>query len=205
MLDEEDLTEEKRRLREEINARRNALLPHVRTAKSHEAIERLERLPAYRACQYPLIYIAMASEVQTLPLVDRRLAQTLKVTVPKVEGESLGLYEIESVAELAPGVWGILEPQAGSARPADIARIDVVVMPGVVFDPSGHRLGYGKAYYDRMLRSLEHPVIKIALAFEVQMAHRVPAEAHDVHVDFIVTEDRAIDCAAVRAQELEQA
>jgi 5-formyltetrahydrofolate cyclo-ligase len=203
MPDEDDLTEEKSRLREEINARRNALLPHVRTAKSHAALERLEALPAYGTCKYPLIYIAMASEVQTLPLVDRRLAQGRSVTVPKVEGESLGLYEIESVGELAPGVWGILEPQAGQERPAEVARIDVVVMPGVVFDAAGHRLGYGKAYYDRMLRSLAHPVVKIALAFEVQMAHRVPAEAHDVHVDFVVTEERTIDCAAVRTQELE--
>jgi 5-formyltetrahydrofolate cyclo-ligase len=203
MLDEEDLSEEKGRLREEINARRNALLPHVRTAKSHAVIERLEALPAYRGCQYPLVYIAMASEVQTLPLVDHRLAEALKVAVPKVEGESLGLYEIESVNELAPGVWGILEPQAGQERPADIERIDAVVMPGVVFDASGHRLGYGKAYYDRMLRSLGHPVVKIALAFEVQMVHRVPAEAHDVHVDFVITEDRTIDCAGVRTQELQ--
>lgn len=202
IIDEDELAAQKRRMREEMNARRNALLPHARTAKSHAIAERLGGLPAYADAQYPLIYVSMPSEVQTLPLIDSRLAAGRPVAVPKVEGEGLAMYEIASVSDLAPGVWGILEPQPEVAVLADPDRVDVVVIPGVVFDLEGHRLGYGRAYYDRLLRLLGGHAAKVALAFEVQLARAVPSEPHDVHMDYVITEDRLIDCARMRDQGL---
>lgn len=205
MSDEQDLdelTSQKARLREEANVRRNALLPHVRTQKSHAIIERLRSLAVYDKARKPLIYVAMPSEVQTLPLIASRIGQGLPVAVPRVEGENLGLYEISAIGDLKPGVWGILEPEQPGARPVALEDVDVVILPGVVFDPVGHRLGYGKAFYDRLLSRLSHPVTKVALAFEVQLVRAVPSEPHDATMDFIVTEERTIDCRSARDQAL---
>lgn len=189
----------KRRLREDADVRRNALLSHVRTAKSHAALDRLRALQAYAGSLYPFVYVALPSEVQTLPLIDERLSEHLTVVVPCVQGDDLGLYEIDAVNDLSPGVWGILEPDGRLARPARLGEIDLAVIPGVVFDPAGGRLGYGKAYYDHLLARLDPLVVKVGLAFEVQLVRAIPAEPHDVHMDFVITEERTIDCAAVRA------
>lgn len=198
IFDQDELAAQKRRLREEVNARRNSLLPHARTAKSHDIMQRLRALPAYDNGRYPLVYVSMPSEVQTLTLIDQRLAAGKPLAVPKVEGDGLALYEIRAVSDLVPGVWGILEPEPEKARPADPDMVDVVVIPGVVFDLEGHRLGYGRGYYDRLLKQLGGHAAKVALAFEAQLARAVPSEPHDVHMDFIITEDRTIDCAKVR-------
>lgn len=202
MVFEEELATHKRRLREEVNARRNSLLPHVRTAKSHAIVRRLKGLAAYDQARYPLVYVAMPSEVQTLTLIDERLSAGKPVAVPKVESDGLALYEITAVTDLAPGVWGILEPQSENVRPADEQRIDVIVIPGVVFDPAGHRLGYGRGYYDRLLRRLGQGATKVALAFEIQLVRAVPSEPHDVHMDYIITEERTIECVRVRDEGL---
>jgi len=79
----------------------------------------------------------------------------------------------------------------------DIADIDLVIVPGVVFDKSGHRIGYGHGYYDRFLDNLEKinkNAVKVGLAYDFQIADKVPIEKHDVPVDKIVTEKRIIRC-----------
>jgi 5-formyltetrahydrofolate cyclo-ligase len=74
----------------------------------------------------------------------------------------------------------------------DVAAIDWVLVPGVAFDLAGHRIGYGGGYYDRLLPTLREDAPRIAGAFELQIVERVPASAHDLKVDAIVTEARTI-------------
>ena len=89
--------------------------------------------------------------------------------------------------------FGILEPDP-EVYPVTVEpnEIGVVFVPGVAFDRLGHRLGYGKGYYDRWLRGAS-ALEKIGLAFSFQVLERLPAEAHDVRLDLLVTEQDVLE------------
>ena len=74
-----------------------------------------------------------------------------------------------------------------------LKSIDLIIVPGVGFDPCGNRIGHGKGYYDSLLRHARN-TLKIGLAFEFQIQEKIPVEDHDVHVDTIITEKRIITC-----------
>jgi 5-formyltetrahydrofolate cyclo-ligase len=96
--------------------------------------------------------------------------------------------------DAVPGYRGIPEP-GGHCSLIDIATIDWVLVPGVAFDPDGHRIGYGGGYYDRLLPLLRAGARRVAAAFELQLVERVPAASHDVTVDAVVTEARSLSIA----------
>ncbi|MDP7322999.1 MAG: 5-formyltetrahydrofolate cyclo-ligase, partial [Candidatus Woesearchaeota archaeon] len=106
----------------------------------------------------------------------------------------LQLSEIKNFNELEPKTWGILEPKDEFIRKFDIENVDLVIIPGIVFDQNGHRIGYGYGYYDRFLKKLDKNVVKIGFGFEFQIVDKIPEEKHDVPVDIMVTEKRVINC-----------
>jgi 5-formyltetrahydrofolate cyclo-ligase len=98
--------------------------------------------------------------------------------------------ELKSLDELETSTFDILEPREDSIRPVQPGDTDVAIVPGIAFDRTCHRIGYGGGYYDRFLARFRGN--KIALAYEVQLYDSIPAEPHDLSVDIIVTEDRTI-------------
>ena len=86
----------------------------------------------------------------------------------------------------------IAAQRAIEAAKIDPKEIDLIIVPGIVFDLRGFRIGYGEGYYDRLLKSAGVP--KIGLAYEFQMRDKLPKESHDVCVDKIITENRIIEC-----------
>jgi len=114
-----------------------------------------------------------------------------KVFYPRVEGLDLGFYEVPRRQDLVLGAFGVLEP-APAEGPAR-SGFDLVVVPGVAFDLRGHRLGYGKGYYDRWLSGKRGGIL-VGLAFDLQIVDELPAEKHDQQLDYIVTETRFIPC-----------
>ena len=91
---------------------------------------------------------------------------------------------------LEAGVWGIEEPVAGApVVPYD--SVDLIVVPCLAIDPSGQRLGYGRGYYDRTL-CLTTRAVSVAVAFDFQLVAEIPCEAHDVAVDWVVTDTRTL-------------
>ena len=94
--------------------------------------------------------------------------------------------EVDDLAALSKGAFGLLEPKGGLT--ASVADLDLMVVPGVAFDRTGHRLGYGKGFYDRELHATGFSGVLIGFCFEFQLLDRLPAESHDVPVDYIVTE-----------------
>ena len=123
-------------------------------------------------------------------MIGRALAEGKRVALPKVKGMELELYEIGNFdLDVAPGAWGIPEPEHG--RPVKIEDIGLIVVPGAAFDESGNRIGYGAGFYDKLLLSYRGRTA--ALAFELQIVTAVPADPHDIPVQKIVTEKRVID------------
>ena len=120
-----------------------------------------------------------------------------RIALPRVNAGSrlLDLCAVTDVAnDAVSGFRGISEPGA-HCELLPVGAIDWVLVPGVAFDPEGHRIGYGGGYYDRLLALLPPGARRVAGAFEVQVVDRVPAAAHDLAIDVLVTESRSLTIA----------
>jgi 5-formyltetrahydrofolate cyclo-ligase len=182
-------------LRREILARRDALDPPTRARLSEAALERVQTLGAFRRASVVFGYASFGSELETRPLLKQVLASGRTLVLPRVDREArrLALHEVRDLdAELRPGTWGIPEPVPARCRLAAPEGIDFVLVPGLVFDTNGGRIGYGAGYYDRLLGSwpdVAPPLV--AAAFDLQVVPAVPVLPTDRRVDFVVTESKA--------------
>jgi len=125
-------------------------------------------------------------------LIERNTA----LAYPRVEDGTLRLafHRVDGPGDLAPGAFGIPEPDP-QAPIVPLASIELVVVPGLGFDPRGYRLGWGKGYYDVTLADCTH-ALKVGLAFECQVVPEVPTDWNDVPMDIIVTENGMRRCSA---------
>ncbi len=144
------------------------------------------------------LYVSFRSEVDTHGLIEQLLAEKKIVTVPLVslhDRKMTAIRLLDPKNDLIPGYCGILEPRKELLleRGIDHRCIDIVVLPGSVFDERGGRLGYGGGYYDRFLANEILPsATRIALAFDFQVRKKIAQESHDQPVDFIITEKRVV-------------
>jgi 5-formyltetrahydrofolate cyclo-ligase len=121
------------------------------------------------------------------------LGKKVVVPISVIEDRTLLLSSLEKFQDLQVGSYGILEPRPDKIKEASIDKIDLIIVPGVGFDLSGHRIGHGKGYYDNLLKiSKNH--LHIGLAFEFQIVDKIPIESHDLPVKRIITERRIINC-----------
>lgn len=188
----------KRTLRKQIYALRDSLSEGEISEKSGAIGERLEQLPFYREARVIMFFTSFRSEVNTVGMIGDNLACGRRVLVPKAVHEGRVLIPSELLdheSDLAPGYFGIPEPQPGTLRPVDPRAIDLLIVPGVAFDLQGNRLGYGGGFYDRFFERLRPGVPLVALAFELQLVEGVPVEPWDRRMDWLVTEKRAIQTA----------
>ncbi len=183
---------EKRLIRKEIVSLRDALSTSVRKAKDESIRTRLLALPEFIKARTILFYASFRSEVDTIELLQNSILNNKTVILPRVDMQtsSLTLYEIQSMEVLAPGCYGILEPPVNEDNKAYDAGIDLMIIPGVAFDEQCNRLGYGKGYYDRLLSHKSAPAV--GLAYEEQILAHIPADAHDIKMDKIITDKRVI-------------
>ncbi len=185
----------KRQLRKEMIKERDALSPVQRAEKSAVIVDRLLMLDEYIDARSIMVYLDCRSEVQTGGLVVRALADGKRVAVPVTDTANRLLTPSLITGfpgGLQPGPWGIPEPETQAVRPLDPAELDIVITPGLVFDKSGYRIGYGYGYYDRFLRRTGQKAIYIGLAFELQLRPNVYPGPHDVPVHYILTEERLL-------------
>lgn len=158
---------------------------------------RLFAQPEFSKAEIIAFYMAIDREVRTQEMVREALGQGKKVLIPKLyrEADPLRFSEVRDIdVELKRGPWGILEPQEQYLRPIPLGEVELIIVPGVVFDVKGGRVGFGKGYYDRMLGRVGWSVGLIGLAFEFQVLPEVPQLAHDISVHQIITEERVICC-----------
>lgn len=154
--------------------------------------EHLRSWAVFRDAECVCSYISVRSEMSTAGIILRALENGKKVIVPKVFGETLRFFRIRNLTDdLARGTFGVLEPIDGCEE-ADPETAGVCLVPGVIFDERGNRIGYGKGFYDRFLNGLNPAVPTIGLAYDCQVLKSVPAEDGDVPVQFLVTPSRGI-------------
>lgn len=188
------MADERTTLRAQILAARNNLPLEERRQKSRIITERLLTLPEFAGARNVFAYVSFRSEVKTLELIADCLKRGVTVSVPLtlVREHRLLPYAItDPDRDLVPGYCSIPEPRT-TLPLVDPASIEVVVVPGSVFDARGGRLGYGGGYYDRFLQGAAPQALRIGLAFDLQVVDTVPLESHDQPLDYLITETRAI-------------
>jgi 5-formyltetrahydrofolate cyclo-ligase len=142
-----------------------------------------------------MVYMALPQEVQTTQIIARARLLQKRVAVPVVRGNTLTAVALpDDPAQLRPSRFGILEPSHGLQVVIPPEEIGYIVVPGVAFDYHGGRLGFGKGYYDRFLRTLPATTYRCGLAFGMQMVPCVPQASHDICMHGIVTEQGFIPC-----------
>lgn len=156
--------------------------------------ERLFRLPEFRKAGIILFYVSVRGEVRTDRMISESLRKGKKILVPfpKPKEKELLISEIHDLNELQPGAFGIPVPQNPKDFPLD--KIDLVIIPGIAFDPAGNRIGYGIGFYDRFLKKLRKNVPLVALAYDFQLVSHIPTDRMDVKVHKIITEKGVISC-----------
>lgn len=183
----------KRQLRQRVLARRDGLSPKERQEKSHQVVTRLLAMPEVQGAKVLMVYASMGSEVDTTELVNWAWRQGKRVAFPLTVPRTKELLAVPVVGweQLSPGTFGVREPDPREGQiPGQ--EIDAVIVPALAFDPRGYRIGYGAGYYDRFLPKVTGS--KIGIAFKEQLLPMVPAEVHDVPVDWVVTDQETILC-----------
>lgn len=187
-----DSREVKRALRQRIITLRDALVPELRRAHSERICAAILKLKVYRAARLVAGYMSFGSELETRALLERVLTDGKRLALPRIDSgmTRLELYEVGDLAvDLKPGPWGIAEPDPRRCRKiADLKELGFILVPGVAFGARGERLGYGKGYYDHLLRQVGDGIPRVAGAFSLQVADGIPMGPRDEPVRLVVTE-----------------
>jgi len=181
-------------LRKEIKAALARIDADSHAARSRAACERLIALDEFRRAGVVLVYMNIQHEVATAAIALAAWRQGKTVLAPRLTGAVRHMVAVElrslNDEDLSVGAFGVREPAGNARRPA--GEIDFIVVPGIAFDESGHRLGRGGGYFDCFLADPSLRAFPCGLAFEEQIVPAVPRHDHDVPVKAIVTDRRTI-------------
>lgn len=175
--------------RRTVLSRRDAMTADARTEASAAIAARVdEQFASLPPGAFVALYAAKGSEVATDAIAATARARGLRVVYPRVvDGARRLCFSEVTEAELVPGHFGLREPAPG-APTVDLGSIAAFIVPGVAFDRSGGRLGWGRGYYDATLAAAAPSALRIGVAFECQLTDEVPRDPHDEHLHHVITE-----------------
>lgn len=162
------------------------LSPEEKLRRSEGIMARVERLPEFREAKVVLLYWSMADEVQTHTFVERWYREKV-LLLPCVDGDDLRLRQYTGPECLVAGEqFGIGEPTGPEYK--ELEKVELIIVPGVAFDRRNNRMGRGRGFYDRLLKSTPNAK-KIGVAYDFQMLDEIPVEEHDVKMDKVIIEN----------------
>ena len=179
----------KKEMRAQIRAKKRAMTESQIVSASERLGEKFRECELYKNAQTIYGYLPYNQEVRTVPMLEQAIRDGKRVAVPKCYGEEMRfLYISDFENEVAPGYANIPEPIAD--EPVADDKTALVLMPGLAFDPQGHRIGYGGGFYDRFLSAEpDHPTL--ALCYGFQMVDHLETEEFDIPVDMVLWADPA--------------
>ena len=159
--------------------------------------DKLIQSKEYEESENILIYVSYNQEVKTDKIINKSIENGKKVYVPKVfhkfmddkDVKYMEFVRITSLDELVPGFKGIPEPVSDEYTELNSG---LIVMPGIAFDNSRNRIGYGGGFYDRYLMKHMSDFFKVAVCFDYQVVEDIPSEEFDIRPDIIITDRRII-------------
>jgi 5-formyltetrahydrofolate cyclo-ligase len=177
-------------LRKEFLVKRNALDETERERNSSLIRQRLFTHPVWKNSSIVLCYVSFGSEVGTHALIQEGLRFKKRVIIPIHDPakHDTPISEISRFGELTQSHRGILQVDPQFQRLVDPGIVELALIPGIVFDKKGTRIGFGGGYFDKLLPHLTKAT-RMALAFEAQFSSKpLPVEPHDMSMEEIVTE-----------------
>ncbi len=181
---------DKQTVRERMREKRQNLTSKDIEEASAAVYETALGLPAVKKAGKLLLYSHFDNEIKTAALTGWLLYQGKEVYLPAIARKNMYAINIKN-GRLEMSKFGMAQPRPDSGKAQDPAGLDVVIVPGIAFDREMNRLGFGFGYYDSFLAKAKKAV-KIALAYDFQVVESIPAEAHDIKMDMIITPDGVI-------------
>lgn len=174
---------DKSALRKEIREQKRAMTAEQIQAASAKLAQAFLASDYYKNAKSVYGYLPYNQEVRTTPILEQAQKDGKRVAVPKVYGDEMKFLWLDDLTAVEKGYSGIPEPVADGPVADDPTAL--VLMPGLAFDPQGHRIGYGGGFYDRFLAyEPNHPTL--ALCYEFQMLDHLETEPFDINVDCVL-------------------
>ncbi|KHK04199.1 5-formyltetrahydrofolate cyclo-ligase [Desulfovibrio sp. TomC] len=183
-------------MRRRMLARRAALSDEDAAKASQIVAAQVVSLPAYRNAREIAAYLPIKNEVDAAIVGRQALADGKRLLLPRCRQDAPGLLDLGCVAclsDVVPGRYGILEPRQAICRPPEAFAPDLILVPGLAFDQSGNRLGFGGGYYDRLLAlPIAAAAFVVGLGYAFQLLDHLPAESWDRPVNAVVTDRQTL-------------
>lgn len=191
---------QKSKLRREVLSSLASMTSTIYRDQSFAVAKKVLQEPSIKEATIIGTTISNLPEVDTIHLIEALWRLGKKVAVPKCDPKTrqMAFFIIDSFAQLETVYMHLREPIPNQCEFVDASEIDVMLVPGVVFDKRGYRIGYGGGYYDRFL--LEYKGELLSLIFDEQLRDEVPTEAHDSPVNVLLTPTQRIDCLELRGE-----
>lgn len=174
---------DKKQLRKQIRERKKEFSLSEKIELSKPVFEKIEKEELFKEAKVVLLYYSMDDEVYTHDFVEKHY-KTKTILLPCVDGDDLILRQYLGIESMKAGEqFGILEPVGKEFN--DLEKIDLMIIPGVAFDKEKNRLGRGRGFYDRLLKTVN--ATKIGVCFDFQIVEQVPTEDFDVKMDVVIS------------------
>ena len=188
-----EASQEKKRLRREMIARRDAMPAAERERLAASMARHVTSLPEYGSARSVLATMSIGSEWSTRAFLEQARADGKTIVLPRISSEApkrLVLYAVDDMnRDLIPGVWDIPEPDPARCRPIDIAAVDFALVPALAVDRDNYRLGYGAGYFDGLLGSRKVKPYCVTALPSPFIVDSLPHEPHDIPVDLVLGEE----------------
>jgi len=189
-----NIKELKMHVRNEYKTKRKEIPENVRKELDHEVCRRFLALNSYRYADTVLLYSPLKYEIDTSYILNDALKKGKRVAFPRcLDGNRMVYHLVTSPDQLVCGMYNIKEPKEDLPIYENGKDNSICIMPGIVFDKRGYRLGYGKGYYDRFLSSFKG--IKAGFVYSDFIIDQLPNGRYDLKADIIITERGVISFA----------
>jgi 5-formyltetrahydrofolate cyclo-ligase len=184
---------DKKHLRTLIKQRLAEMHEETYRLYSREIHQQLFSLHSWQTAKTIAVTISNGREVDTTNIIERAWQDKKRIVVPKCDPKTntMEFRRIISFDQLERVFFGLLEPKVLETEKVSPHQIDLMIIPGICYDRSGYRIGYGGGYFDRYLTHYKNNTL--SLAFSTQIVDKVPTEPHDLPVSTIITECEVIN------------
>lgn len=185
------IREKKNEIRAKFKQLRRDMDPILKKQYDAAVCKRILDLASFRYSEILLMYSPLKGEIDISPLISEALSQGKRIAFPRCDKDTstMSYHFIKAISDLEPGAMGILEPRSDLPIYDPVSELTtptLCLVPALVYDRGGYRLGYGKGYYDRFLP--EYRGAKIGLIYTDFIVDYVPRGKFDICVDVLVTE-----------------